>query len=252
MLELEAAVSPVAADHPEVRGNGSGGLPSGPLPLVSLNDLLDEEATLEWDVEGLILRGERVLLCGEPGTMKSWLLLDLALALVAGVPWLGHFRVPAPRRVLYLDEEMHEPTWRHRLWRLSVDRVPGRDHPARQRFRLLAHPGLRFRDGALEALLEAVQRQGFDPDVLIVDSVRRVLAGSELEPADVAGFWRCVEGARRAGKTVILAHHLRKPRGREGGPRRERISGTTDLLGAPMWSSCSTGSRARRPSPSSA
>ncbi len=41
MLELEAAVSPVAADHPEVRGNGSGGLPSGPLPLVSLNDLLD-------------------------------------------------------------------------------------------------------------------------------------------------------------------------------------------------------------------
>ncbi len=165
----------MAADHPEVRGNGSGGLPSGPLPLVSLNDLLDEEATLEWDVEGLILRGERVLLCGEPGTMKSWLLQDLALALVAGVPWLDRFRVPAPRRVLYLDEEMHEPTWRHRLWRLSVDRVPGRDHPARQRFRLLAHQVLRFRDGALEALFEGVQRQGFDPDVLIVDSVRRVL-----------------------------------------------------------------------------
>jgi RecA-family ATPase len=242
MLDLGTAVSQPAAD----------GLSSGSLPLLSLNDLRLEDTSLDWDVEGLILRGERVLICGEPGTMKSWLLQDLAMALITGTPWLGHFRVPTPRQVLYLDEEMHEPTWRRRLLSLSVDRVPGTHHPARHRFRLLAHPGLRFRDGVLEALLEAVQRQGFDPDVLIVDSVRRVIAGSELEPADVAAFWRCVEGARRAGKTVILTHHLRKPRvAPTDRPARASAAPPTSW-GAPMWPSCSTASPARRPSPSSA
>jgi RecA-family ATPase len=91
------------------------------LPLVSFEDIMREPlAPVEWLVDGIVAPGDRVMVYGEFGAFKSWLLLHLGLHIAAGVRWLGRFNVPTPRRVLYIDEEMHEQTWRRRVQKLAV------------------------------------------------------------------------------------------------------------------------------------
>jgi RecA-family ATPase len=51
-----------------------------------------------------------------------------------------------------------------------------------------------------------------DPDVVIIETMRRVLKGSENSAEDVAPMWRVLDVLAKAGKTVILSHHMRHPR----------------------------------------
>jgi hypothetical protein len=79
-------------------------------------------------------------------------------------------------------------------------------------------------------LLDRVAKADFKPELIIVESMRRVLVGSENEQVDVSGFWRAVEPILKAGMTFLVSHHMRKPH--EEGPDsvRYRASGSTDLI----------------------
>ena len=70
----------------------------------------------------------------------------------------------------------------------------------------------------------------FDPEVIIVESLRRVLVGSENEAKDVGAFWRNVQPILTAGKTMIISHHMRKPNALGNNAPRDRASGSTDIL----------------------
>src|SRR5687767_2559872 len=94
---------------------------TGAISLVSLQEIVTNELPqVDWSVEGLIVNGDRMLLYGEPGSFKSWLLLDLGLHLAAGSRWLGHFNIPSPKKVLYIDEEMSQITLKRRMRRLAI------------------------------------------------------------------------------------------------------------------------------------
>jgi hypothetical protein len=183
---------------------------------------------IEWAIEPLIPHTTRTVVFGEFGSMKSWLLLDLGLHLAAGCSWLGPFNIKVPRKVLYMDEEMSQLESRRRIKRLAAGagfKAP--DLP----FRLSSQLGERFRDGSTEMLLKRLKDIGFDPDVIIVETLRRVLVGNENEANDVSGFWSNVSPIMAAGKTLIVSHHMRKPNtsGWED-PSRNRASGSTDIL----------------------
>jgi hypothetical protein len=180
-----------------------------------------------FDVDPLITRSSRVVVFGEYGSLKSWLLLNLALCLAAGRPWLEHFPVPKPRPVLYVDLEMGERTLRRRLHQLMAGMQLPDDLP----LMTLSGAPLTFMGTQPTQFLQRVQAQ-FDPQVIIVESLRRVLLGSENEAKDVIAFWRAIDPIRLAKKTLILSHHMRKlspnPRARE--TNRDRASGSTDVL----------------------
>jgi RecA-family ATPase len=181
-------------------------------------------------VEPLITPGDRVVVFGEFGSMKSWLLLHLGMHIAAGQPWLGTFAVPAPLPVLYLDLEMNDRTRWRRIRRLA--RGAGfaqEDLP----FYVLPSFPLQFdRPKAVQALLDHLQAADVEPAVIIIESFRRVLVGSENEARDVSAFWRNVEPIRQRGITLLVSHHMRKqhphPRTRE--EPRDRASGSTDIL----------------------
>jgi hypothetical protein len=72
------------------------------------------------------------------------------------------------------------------------------------------------------------------PKIIIVEALRRVLIGSENEAKDVAAFWRGIEPLVKDGKSLVVSHHMRKPK--EDMPQedaRNRASGSTDLLAGP-------------------
>lgn len=199
-----------------------------PLPFIAFDAIMrDPLPPVDWLVEPLIATGSRVVLYGEWGSFKSWLLLHLGLHVAAAQPWLGKFAVPQPKRVLYVDEEMSERTLRRRIKRLAEGAgFADLSLP----FRALSRIGVRFNDTGAKNLLSALRANDFDADVIIVESFRRVLVGSELEAKDVSEFWRNVAPILKAGKTLVVSHHMRKFRATGGNASRDRASGSTDIL----------------------
>jgi hypothetical protein len=201
---------------------------NAPLRLLAYGDILAEPLPpIHWLVNPLIASGDRVIVFGEYGSYKSWLLLDLSLHLAAEKPWLDQFSIPHPCPVLYVDGEMNERTLRRRIQRLGQGVGFGADLP----FRALPHRGTRFASPEVaQRLLRDLQTVGYDPAVIILESLRRFLVGSENEAEAVGAFWDAVDPILQAGKTLIVSHHMRKPSPKGSNESRHRASGSTDIL----------------------
>src|SRR5262249_17473569 len=182
---------------------------------------------IQWLVEPLIPHQTRTVVFGEYGSMKSWLLLDLGLHIAAGTTWLKQFTVPEARSVLYLDEEMSEYELRRRIKLLGAGADFKEQAPP---FRAVSQLGLKFDQAKVERLLSELKEEGFDPDIVMVETLRRVLIGSENEAQDVSEFWHSVSPILTAGKTLIISHHMRKPSAQGRDEARHRASGSTDIL----------------------
>jgi AAA domain len=73
----------------------------------------------DWLVEGVIPQGMLGAISAYGSSLKSWILLDLALAVASGRPALGRFPTGKPSPVLYLDYENDETETGRRLTGLS-------------------------------------------------------------------------------------------------------------------------------------
>ncbi len=189
--------------------------------------MIEPEAPIPWLVEPIITMGDRALFYGEWGSLKTWLLMSLALCLAAGYPWVGHFPVKQRFRVLYIDEEMNRRRFKKRLKQLAEGMgIALEDDLA---IRLLSRPGLKFDDPAKTRMWLATVVKEFEPDVIIIESLRRVLKGSENDAEAIARFWEAVDPlVADEHRTVIVSHHMRKPRSKSEGTRH-RASGNTDI-----------------------
>ena len=56
-------------------------------------------------IDQMLTEGACGFIAGEPKCYKSWVGLDMALSVATGADFLGHFRVPRPGPVLYIQEE---------------------------------------------------------------------------------------------------------------------------------------------------
>jgi hypothetical protein len=198
--------------------------------LVDVQTIIESDLPpIDWLVEGLLAQGDRVLFYGEPGSLKSWLMLDLGLHIATGRSWLGQYQVPHPKNVLYIDEEMSPRTLCRRIKRLVEGTDLGTDAIP---FRTLSLCGLRFtQDDVATSLLHDVASLGFSPEVVIIETMRRVLDGSENNADEIAALWRRVGPFRQEGRTLIITHHMRKPSFRGINDPIYRASGSTDVLG---------------------
>ncbi len=194
--------------------------------LLSYEDIITQMIpSISWDVEPLIVQGDRVLPYGEFGSYKSWLLLDLALHIAAGKPWLGQFECQT-RRCLYIDGEMSQRTLRRRVQRLGL----GADISGPIPFAALSWRGQRFTGPEVaEKLLSELKLHRCEPEVIIIEALRRVLKGSENDQEALSLFWDNVNPLTHAGQTVIVSHHMKKP-GNFPTEVRHMSSGNTDIL----------------------
>src|SRR5215469_5661305 len=56
-------------------------------------------------VEGIVGEQSKLVIGSGSKSFKTWLTIDLALCISAGIPFLGRFAVPEPRKVLYCNLE---------------------------------------------------------------------------------------------------------------------------------------------------
>lgn len=199
--------------------------------LLTLKEILESPLPpVEWDCQPIIPHQRRVIIFGEFGALKSWVLLHLGLHLASGQLWLGKFAIPFPRSVLYIDEEMAEEDLRRRIKQLAGGMESG-DSPIE--FRAYSRVGITFDRAGARRLQLCLKRESYQPTVIIVESLIRVLEGSENFAWDVAAFWRNVEPILAGGSTLIVSHHMSKSDpSQEGPPRplRLRARGSSEII----------------------
>lgn len=207
-------------DTESVAGNPASGniaADAAPTPLVWIDPAAwrDPPKPREWEVEGLIPRGEVTLLYGEGGVGKTLLMQQYATAAANGKDWLG---LPTrPSRVLALLCE-DGPDELHRR-QIDIERAldvvhsgPSAFHFASGQFAMneLLIFGANGQGRLTPRYVQLVQSvREFRADVLIVDTIADTFGGNEIDRRQVNAFLKfCLGGIiRETGCTVIALGH---------------------------------------------
>jgi hypothetical protein len=158
-----------------------------------------------WIVDHVIPEADLVTLYGESGAGKSFVALDLTMAIARGVEWRG--KAVRQGRVVYIAAE-GGGGFRNRLvayahhHQVELGEVPfGIIH---------ATPNLLAKDDVKD--LQAVLKASEGADVIVIDTFAQVTAGANENAGEDMGL--ALRNARRLGEAsgavVILVHHSGK------------------------------------------
>ncbi|MEM7630362.1 MAG: AAA family ATPase, partial [Planctomycetota bacterium] len=188
---------------------GSADDPLLPAPL-SVGDLVDSYPRLrEPVIHGLLREGETMNVIASPKTGKSWLTLDLAIAVATGRDWLGRYKT-VPGDVLIIDNELHRETSAHRLPRVSealgvaMREIRGRIFVDNLRGRLQDI-------FTLAPYFEAIEPGRYK--VIVLDAFYRFMpaGGDENDNGTMANIYNRIDSfADRLGCCFVLIHHSTK------------------------------------------
>lgn len=160
-------------------------------------------------IHGLLREGETMNVIASPKTGKSWLVLDLAIAVATGRPWLGVYAT-VPGEVLIIDNELHRETSADRIPRVAeargvrlsaIDEVV-RVENLRGRLRNITN---------LRSYFEAIEPRQFK--VIVLDAFYRFMPErcDENDNAMMANIYNTIDSyADRLRCSFVLIHHSTK------------------------------------------
>ncbi len=219
--DVRAALDPMPVEIPGVDisaiidGNGSPAIELkpirvGPSPSFrSVADLVTAYPRLKPPViEGLLREGETMNIIAPPKMGKSWMVLDLAIAVATGRPWLGRFGT-VPGDVLILDAELHSETSAARIPKVAT----ARRAPAHYAERVHIE---NFRGRLTDIHQLASYFQSIEPGrfrMIVVDALYRFLpaGASENDNAALARVYNAIDRyAEELQCAFVLIHHASK------------------------------------------
>jgi len=180
------------------------------LPVEPAWRLAEEAPELRWLVTDLWSHDAVGIVGGEPKCCKSFLALDLAVAVAAGVPCLRRFVVPDPGRVLLYAAEDALPIVRRRLEGIAAAAgVMLSDLD----IQVITAPTLRLDlEADRRSLAQTIAH--FRPRLLILDPfvrLHRIDENASGEVAPLLAYLR--ELQRRYALAVLVVHHAKKGAG---------------------------------------
>ncbi len=198
------------------------------LPVVHAADVVDAEPGPRWLVASLWARAGVGILGGAPKCCKSWLALEMAIAVASGTPCLGIFDVGDPGPALLYMAEDAAPIVKTRL--LGICRHRGLDL-ARLPIHLITAPALRLdRSHDQLRLREAIAT--YMPRLLVLDPFVRLHRIDENDAGQVSALLGYLRELQRAlDVAVVVVHHARK-NGSAGAPGQS-LRGSGDFF---AWS----------------
>ena len=190
--------------------------------LVSLEDFKDELPKLPEElIKGVLRCGHKMLISGSSKAGKSFLLMELCIAIAEGKPWLGF---PCKKgRVLYVNLEIDPASCINRFMKIYEALGVKKQHMDD-----IVIWNLRGHAVPLDKLVPKLIRRVRDQhyDAIIVDPIYKVITGDENNASDMAAFCNqfdkiCTE----TGCATIYCHHHSK--GAQGAKKAmDRASGS--------------------------
>jgi hypothetical protein len=195
------------------------------LPVIRAADIVETHDGPRWLVEPLWAKSGVGILGGAPKCCKSWLALEMALAVASGTPCLGAFAVHDAGTVLLYMAEDSAPVvkerlggiCRHRALDLGVLPV-----------HLITAPALRLDRAHDQARLGAAVAS-YAPRLLVLDPFVRLHRIDENDAGQVSallGYLREVQ--RQHDVAVLVVHHARK--NGAGGQAGQSLRGSGDFF----------------------
>jgi RecA-family ATPase len=180
------------------------------LPVAPAWRLAERAPELRWLVRHLWSQDAVGIVGGEPKCCKSFLALDLAVAVAAGVPCLRHFAVPTPGRVLLYAAEDAPAIVRRRLEGIAT---AAGVHLRDLDIQVITASTLRLDLAADRASLRETVAS-LQPRLLILDPfvrLHRIDENASGEVAPLLAYLR--ELQRRYALAVLVVHHAKKGAG---------------------------------------
>jgi len=195
------------------------------LPVIRAADITGEEARPRWLVASLWARAGVGILGGAPKVCKSWLALEMALAVASGAPCLGVFESGDVGPVLLYMAEDAAPVVKTRL--AGICRHRGLDL-ADLPIHLITAPALRLDRAHDQARLrDAVAK--YAPRLLVLDPFVRVHRIDENDAGQVSALLGYLRELQRAHDVAVLVvHHARK--NGAGGQTGQSLRGSGDFF----------------------
>jgi len=196
-----------------------------PLPVVRAADIVETYHGPCWLVEPLWAKSGVGILGGAPKCCKSWLALEMALAVASGTPCLGSFEVHDAGTVLLYMAEDAAPVVKARL--AGICRHRGLDLGALP-VHLITAPALRLDRAHDQARLRAAVAL-YAPRLLVLDPFVRLHRIDENDAGQVSallGYLREVQ--REHDIAVLVVHHARK--NGAGGQAGQSLRGSGDFF----------------------
>ena len=177
------------------------------LPVQRASQLACALTQTQWLVQGLWSEQAVGILGGEPKCCKSFLALDLAVAVASGVPCLRHFPVQRTGSVLLFPAEDSLSVVRQRLE--GICSAAGVGFPSLS-VDVITAPALRL-DTAADRQRLANTVQALQPRLLILDPLIRLHRVDENDASQIAALLSFLRQLQRQFQTaVLLVHHARK------------------------------------------
>ncbi len=171
-------------------------------------------------IEGVLRQGHKMIVSGDSKSGKSYLMIELALAIANGGMWLGHQCNKG--KVLYLNLEIERPSFYHR-----VERVCEASGLKPTNKNLLVW-NLRGFSKSLDELTPTIIKQVKNKNIvaIILDPIYKVMFGDENSAKDIGLFCNQLDKlATELNCAVVYCHHHAK--GNSGDKKSiDRMSGS--------------------------
>lgn len=201
----------------------------------SLLDFLVDSKEINYVVPNLIAENTINILAGLQESRKSWELLDLAVAIASGTPWLGKFKVER-KKVLIIDQERPKLEMQRRIKALVAGRGLSIEDLEGQ---LVPKAGTTMRinlDQSYEKLCRLIEE--IHPEVILIDSLKTFQTGVITDNQSMQEVFERIKQLRlKYNLTFVILHHENKMaylRSREGMEiTAENVAGASSIAEVP-------------------
>lgn len=177
------------------------------LPVVRLAKIDVALPPRQWLIEGLWSEEAVGVVGGPPKSWKTWIGLEMAVAVASGKPCLGRYAVPRPGHVLMFTAE--DPPQEVRARAAGLAKARGLDFD-RLAVGLIHQPVLRLDEEEDRQRLVATVAE-YQPRMLVLDPLVRLHRGDENSSTEISailGYLRQLQ--REHHVAIVLVHHVRK------------------------------------------
>ncbi len=178
-----------------------------PFPVVRIAHIDAKNTEPDWLIASLWAEQAVGFIGGTPKSCKTWLALELAVAVASGRPCLGRFAVRDPGPVLLYTAEDGAADVRRRVAAIATARKIELERLA---VGLITEPSLQLdRPGDQHRLAATLAK--VKPRMMVLDPLVRLHRGDENSASDISHLLAFLRGLQREHAVAIaIVHHIRK------------------------------------------
>ena len=175
---------------------------------------------VRWTVKDWLPESTICFVVSPPGSYKTWLLMDLAVSVASGMPFLGRIPVEKKGPVIIIQQEDHHVQTVERLGLIATQRLNlGKPSEEAGMFEVNMPPNLpiyihtdrqlRFDDADSTAALGEVVRE-IKPALVLIDPLYSTVSTDDYMARAAEQMMFMKDLRDELGTTFVLAHHRKK------------------------------------------